>query len=588
MMNKINFFKPFIEELEARNAFSQLSLDLLDISLLNNFHFTYQGLQRGDFLESRNGNDALTAISSLNIVSDSSQRTASFAESDKHFQEYARESVYTNSTSLVVLQQLATYAQSNWPGAIKQANSKKPDCGCDKKKDSDNPTESLWCLIEGAEGSIAFSSGTGTRKFGVGDFSSQANLHQATRVFLDTDQNGTILATPDVQRVKLEVSICLNNNMPDQYKVKWELYDPDDPATDTYHLDPNGAAGRDNRDQIPSQADNASHWFMQADHAISGQYDLGTQNTGNENTVIGRAYTTLTAQENWIVNDYRSTVYLHYGDEGGDNYKVRAVLVKGETEIASDMSATITVWRQRTLNVYAMAKQGQSGNYYPSNDSTFNSLKAAFRIAYANQNPTYTIAEPGDGTPANADSANHWAYLDFVFVEKTLNLPYQSPIKTEPDLEWSVYLMNNVHNSGASHSNNEYDVIGVNRLMVKNEMNTYDDVWGYAGNEPHAGVAVGHINEQGPPSIIVPSINRSSVHELGHIIIYEPEIGFGIHEHTGPLSGNTCPYNWLVYGSDLLICTKHIQTIRDTVSRSFPQHNPQHNKLGPNQFDSNY
>lgn len=588
MMKKMNFFKPFIEELEARNVFSQLSLDLLDISLLNYSDFTFQGTQRGNPLESRKGNEALTAISSLNIADNSIQRTASFAKSDKQFQQYARERVDTNSTSLVILQQLATYAQSNWPGPIKQANSKKPDCGCDKKKGSDNPTESLWCLIEGAEGSIAFSSGTGTRKFGVGDFSSQTNLHQATRVFLDTDQNGTILANPDMQRVKLEVSICLNNNMPEQYKVKWELFDPDDPATDTNYLDPNGGAGRDNRDQIPSQADNVSHWFMQADHAISGQYDLGTQNTGNENTVIGRAYTTLTAQENWIVNDYRSTVYLHYGDEGGDNYKVRAVLVKGETEIASDMSATITVWRQRTLNVYAMAKQGQSGNYYPSNDGTFNSLKAAFRIAYANQNPTYTIVEPGDGTPANADSANHWAYLDFIFAEKTLNLPFQASIKYKPDLNWSVYLLNNVHNNNASHTNNEYDVVGVNRLIKKNENDDeYLDVWGYAGNEPHTGVAVGHINENGPPSLTVPSINRTSVHELGHIIINEPEIGFGIHEHSGPLAGNTCPYNWLVYDSDLLICAKHILEIRDNVTRSFPQHDPQLYKQGPNQLDSN-
>ena len=49
----------------------------------------------------------------------------------------------------------------------------------------------------------------------------------------------------------------------------------------------------------------------------------------NQNTVIGEAKTTLTAN---MDGTKKSTVYLHYSDEGGDNFIVEAYLLKVSTD----------------------------------------------------------------------------------------------------------------------------------------------------------------------------------------------------------------------------------------------------------------
>ncbi|MCI0408807.1 MAG: hypothetical protein L0191_09625, partial [Acidobacteria bacterium] len=47
---------------------------------------------------------------------------------------------------------------------------------------------------------------------------------------------------------------CLNNNVPEDYRVRWEVRDPDDPATHS-DLDSNdtaGPKGGDNYDRTPA------------------------------------------------------------------------------------------------------------------------------------------------------------------------------------------------------------------------------------------------------------------------------------------------------------------------------------------------
>ena len=98
------------------------------------------------------------------------------------------------------------------------------------------------------------------------------------------------------------------------------------------------------------ESEHKCDFFAMASHPIGDIASSGSD-PFDPDRVIGRATTQLDLNG-------RSTVRFHYGDEGGDNYRLRAVCVRVETGVdeAQDESGLLTVWRARTFRIDAMAK----------------------------------------------------------------------------------------------------------------------------------------------------------------------------------------------------------------------------------------
>lgn len=233
---------------------------------------------------------------------------------------------------------------------------------------------------------------TGGRRNTVNNFDQEPDPHQPNRLFIDTTTSSQLLAQADKQDVTLDVEIGAGND-PTLHEVLWEVRDPDDPADNTV-IDTNGAAGGDNQDTLPEEG---AHFFRQAAHTISGQVSAGSDGN-NAATIIGKATTELDATR-------KSSVELHYGDEGGDNYLITAYCVKKATQSkdGQDTTGTLTVWRKRSLLAYAMASDTTTGVYdaFPTGAGRFTN----FITAYANPNQpnrnTYVDFEAADA-PAGA------------------------------------------------------------------------------------------------------------------------------------------------------------------------------------------
>ena len=161
---------------------------------------------------------------------------------------------------------------------------------------------------------------TGLRSSTVGDFGQESDRTRTAACSSTRPTTAPSSATPDEQRVKLSVRVTPETLDPAASEIRWELRDPDDPAN---HPDldtsPNGG------DNTGAAHEGASHWFVQAEHAISEQIN---RDAVNENTVIGEARPRSPDEGGELV----STVYLRYADDAGDNYRVRAVLAQADTE----------------------------------------------------------------------------------------------------------------------------------------------------------------------------------------------------------------------------------------------------------------
>lgn len=214
------------------------------------------------------------------------------------------------------------------------------------RRENERPTITITEILNG-------------RKTTVGDFAQEPDPDQAMRLFIDTKENwgGGALngAHYDEQRVKITVRIEPDDTDITDLYVRWEIYDPDDPATHA-DIDANANGG----DNTGNAHEGAGFWYTKADHDY---YKPGADNPKNtpavdQTTVIGEARTKITK----VDGKNLSTIFFNFSDDGGDNYQVKAILVDNEgtdslgddTDLDDDQSATLTVWRKRFVHVYGM------------------------------------------------------------------------------------------------------------------------------------------------------------------------------------------------------------------------------------------
>jgi len=321
----------------------------------------------------------------------------------------------------------------------------------------------------------------GLRSAAIGSFTEQTDPHEEGRIFLDTDIGGELLMSPDEERVRLEVEL---RNLPlallDHYSVRWELYDPDDPA-DSPIIDGNGPAGGDN---TGTPHESTPFWFEEADHAF-----LGTpidHPPVDESTAIGEAESEIVVDSGDGVA--KSSVILDVSDDGGDNFRVKAVLVKEGLDVAEDESATFTVWRYRVLEDYAM--QGRSyGGWFPGSD---------YRLGLGQGDLAQFYSTPGP---------DHLPYLEVEYVEKGV-LPYDSNLQLA---EIAIYM-----DSAFTHAIGKMSLLGV--FFLKGSGANHGD----ANRPPHAVVAMGwpSVVANGFGTIFSPTrqFKRTAIHEISEVI----------------------------------------------------------------------
>lgn len=314
----------------------------------------------------------------------------------------------------------------------------------------------------------------------IGTFGLENDPHNPSRLFIDTVTGGAILADKDMQNVKLESKITLTGEAdPAEYKVLWEVRDPDDPA-DHKDIDSNDggtptggtAKGGDNIDKLP--ADGVAKFFTKADHDILKDPADPGSDPAVPNKVIGSATTKLDGA-------LTSTVKFNYGDEGGDNYIITATCIKGLTQVdqtrqRSDETKTLTVWRKRNVDAYAMESDATDG------DRVVDPADATIIIyppggAYRILKDKAAIQKALRDAYANTSDANKNAYLDIVVDEpansqKTKFFETIRDTRVNPgdadDTASYVYVnanLANFHIGGANpkdlHTDNLYQVLGV-------------------------------------------------------------------------------------------------------------------------------
>jgi len=204
----------------------------------------------------------------------------------------------------------------------------------------------------------------GCRAYVLNDFSQQKDPHKPGRLFIDTTEawDGKRLNPNqyDKQRVKITVTLSLPPDttyaqLDNVYRVRWLVFDPDDPCQ-SKDIDKNGAVGGDN---TGNPHEGAGHWFMPAGHEIvwRGQVDIDEQKNEKKKYVLLEHAETKISRVN---NQYVSTVYFYFSDDGGDNYRIKVLLTvptrKGRQAVCSDRSGELVVWRKRWVTVYAMAR----------------------------------------------------------------------------------------------------------------------------------------------------------------------------------------------------------------------------------------
>lgn len=419
-----------------------------------------------------------------------------------------------------------------------------------------------------ADVTVALTEIRGLRSAQVGNFALEPDPHAPGRVFVDTTDDGAILGTPDQQRLRLAVLVTPATLNPSAYEVRWELRDPDDPA-DLAEIDASPAGG----DNTGTPHERAPFWFVQADHAISAQVN---RTPVDESTVIGEARTAITSAGGNLV----SSVYLRYGDDGGDNYRVRAVvrLKTPGVDLDSDESGVLTVWRRRPLSVYAMTKPNDDVQVQPLGSSpgafalcitagpnarsdtmvlggddirrgenvhagpngivetTANSGGNSFdpEVTLALLRGTYALAAP-----------DQLAYLDWEASNEQLDRPYVASM-TREDVRDYMHAQTDFVHSGARKS-----LLGVHAI---------ETIAGNANYPPHCGVSVGLLKKTAPEQL-----PKTNVHELGHLLIGAFESVEDFHNlHS---QSQLCGYRQGLHPPQL--CSRHASRLRDRVARAY-------------------
>jgi hypothetical protein len=383
----------------------------------------------------------------------------------------------------------------------------------------------------------------GMRKKTVGDFSQEPDAHAPGRLFIDTTETwlGGALNSHDRQRVKITVVVVKPSSIPlENFRIRWEVRDPDDLATDN-EIDADGRGG----DNTGRAHEWANYWFTQADHPIGDQNNPGDLPPGNpgdpdpvvdENTVIGTAKTELAVDG---VGTISSTVFFNFSDDGGDNFVIKAILVKNGVDLYEDQSKRLTVWRKRNVTVFAMDQDATTGgaNWYPGADLA--AIQATLNTGYA-----------------NAD-ANKNTYIDIVASNATDPDNKTQHCRYDPELthdEIAPYWRNDTaaHTGlgNDEHPDDSYQLLGVKK---------FGSSWFGFSLMPHFAVAMTQSAGE-----LATSIN----HELGHCIVRDAvDIHLGaphsVLEDCVGKQGPAHPATW---------CPACVMLIRKNVTRSFAKH----------------
>ncbi len=224
----------------------------------------------------------------------------------------------------------------------------------------------------------------GMRANVLNDYGQENDPRKDGRLFTDTEDDGTINASLDKQRIKITVKVDLKDaegfteaELNDRVRVRWEVYDPDDPAShpdidgkkvgDKLEHDPNGGDNTGTRyESAPAGAGGQKHWFDRADHDLDGDPLNYEADKTKLLPKIGEAKTKITK----VGEEYVSSIHFYYSDDGGDNFRIRAVMVaktdKGDWgDVADDGSGMLTVWRKYTVITNAAVYSGDASELAP-------------------------------------------------------------------------------------------------------------------------------------------------------------------------------------------------------------------------------
>lgn len=397
----------------------------------------------------------------------------------------------------------------------------------------------------------------------VGDFASEYDPHGDGRVFLDTteewDGGDLVPAQFDKQRVTLSAAVDLEDLPVERCRVRWILYDPDDPSSHpAIDAEPTGG------DNTGTAHEGADHWFTTAYHAVTGRGGTAPAVPAAVGIPKEVADTEVELEEG---DGACSTVTLNLSDDGGDNYRVRAVLVVDGQPLGGDLGGTWTMWRKRTLCVDAMEKLDHGGIWYPSDEPTLADVQETVRAAYANPDP------------------DHACYLDIVAVEGKLNMTVSGQLdcySTEGigAYQWNNYLHGEFHNLDATHANATFHMVGAYELGL--DICPTNDLIGVAENAPDAGVSVHFILTE--PELVGQGalVSKAVIHEIGHLT------GKSAAMHDNHTCGDVdpfCAFEVMAQGAfrPHTICENHCVQVRKWGVRSWSDHCL--NEIGRNHED---
>ncbi len=439
----------------------------------------------------------------------------------------------------------------------------------------------------------------GLRKSTVGDFTQEADAHATGRLFIDTKETwggGTLdSAHYDKQRVKLTVEVQPNTLPPGDFNIRWEVRDPDDPATHT-DIDANGSGG----DNAGKAHEGESYWFTQADHTIS---DQANATAVDETTGIGEAKTTLSVVGGKLI----STAFFNFSDDGGDNFVIKVVLVKAGDDLCQDQSGCLTVWRKRFVTASAMAKQnddvqvhnvganvgpgvvcinnganGISDTTVLGNDDIKGSLSVvesgADGICDTTANSGGNSFYPGGNVAqlqgtlstafANSDP-NRNCYIDVIASDGKLNMTWCTQIMFA---DLSQYLKTELHPTSNAHPDNTYWLSGAAHIEAGKGISVHD---------PHSVVGVNAcLRSQSPGN---DDVSYTAVHELGHVL-YPENLNFDSDTHSSTPNDECC--GWQGIGHGIKWCPKHARVIRRNVTRKWDAHDVAATNPGETERDS--
>ncbi|MBL8899387.1 MAG: hypothetical protein JNM84_17250 [Planctomycetes bacterium] len=372
-----------------------------------------------------------------------------------------------------------------------------------------------------ATGSVRLQGASSLFSAAPGAFLPQLDPVMGGRLFVDTGADGRINSTPDSQRCEFVAEISLDGGDPSDLAIQWELREADDEVNS-------------------SGPESSLAWFAPGNHSfVPGSLPVNFPST-RRGSIIGLASTEVAPTGG--VGEYRSSIQLAYGDDGGDNYVLGAQLYRKSDgrRLSVSQTAPMTVWRKRSVHVYSMAAPASGIGFKPSLGSK---MAAAFQAAFVDLEVSWVGELP------------HMAVLPISALG-----PYMHAAPSVNDALPATYTL-----------------LGVDSIAswncVRDGMLRTCYTAGNSLHAPHSMIAVGDLRRflaQGRD--LEEEVELVGIHELGHLMIgYLGEAEN--HKNHGVVQGRPCALR--VDSKYPHFCDHHRNVLRDRVARGFsaPYHN---------------